>query len=497
MGLAPRSIDELRLWQRVHVRLTVIYGSALLLVLTPAAYFVYQLAVEAELDNLFARIHVASVGLAELIDGDRLVAIRAPDDPYRLELLARLERFRAQSPEVASVYVFLPTDQPEILTFVVDVDTRAAPGQLGQVYDATAYPLLRGGLDRPALERVAVADAWGESVSGFAPIFDGRRRPVAILGIDVNASRLADMEARLLKIAVSTYLGALVLLGLAAVGVAHIVRRPMASVIGGTEAIARGELEARVGLARADDFGVLGRNFDIMAAGLEEREHIRQTFGRYVSEDVARKLLADRKSGVVRGEERFVTVLFTDLRGYSTLSSHLDPSQILALMNEYLEGVSAVIVQHGGVIIEYLGDGVLTVFGAPDDLPDHATEAVRCAIAMQARLDAMNAAWDANGRSALWKPWGIERLTTKTGIHCGPVVAGSLGSQVRMKYAILGDAVNLAARLESLNAALGTSTLVTRDVRDRLPPDLAARCVSRGGHLVKGRSEPVEVFELT
>jgi len=485
------------LWQRVHVRLTLIYGAALLLVLTPAAYFVYQLAVQAELDSLFARIHVTSIGLAEGIDGERVAAIREGDDPYRAELLARFERVRRESPEIASVYVFTPTERPEILRFVVDIDTRGAPGQLGQLYDATAYPELRGGLERPTLERVAVADAWGASVSGFAPIFDSAHRPVAILGIDVNAARLDELEANLLRIAVATYLGAFVLLALAAVGVGHILRRPMSRIIAGTEAIAGGKLEARVALPRADDFGVLGRNFDLMAAGLEEREHIRATFGRYVSEDVARKLLADRKGGIVRGEERFVTVLFTDLRGYSTLSVHLDPSQILELMNDYLAGVTQVIVDHGGCIIEYLGDGVLTVFGAPDDLPDHTTQAVRCALAMQARLVEMNAAWDASGRSSWWKPYGIPRLTTKTGIHCGPVVAGSLGSHVRMKYAILGDAVNLAARLEALNAPLGTEILVSRDVHDRLPPDLIARCAPRGAHTVKGRLEPIDVFEIT
>jgi len=490
------SIDKLRLWQRIHVRVTLIFAGALLVVLTPAAVVTYRLVVDSELDNLWARIRSTSVSLAELVDGDRVAAIERADDPYRVELAARFASVQVATPELASVYLFTPTDRPEILRFVVDVDSRAAPGEFGATYDATGYPELRGDLDRPVLEQTPVEDAWGTSVSGFAPVRDRQGKRVAILGIDVDAGRVTAMQQRLLQTALLTYLGAFVLLMLAALGVARMLRRPMVRVIRGTEAITEGHLETRVALRRDDEFGVLGSHFDAMAAGLEEREHIRQTFGRYVSEDVAKKLLADRQASVVRGEARFVTVLFTDLRGYSTISAHLDPSQILALMNEYLDGVSSVIDEHGGCIIEYLGDGVLTVFGAPDDLPAHTERALRCALAMHERLKEMNVAWDASGRSQLWKPWGIERMSTKTGIHCGPVVAGSLGSKVRMKYTVLGDAVNIAARLEALNATLKTDLLVSREVLERLPPDLAAGFVARGEHVLKGRTGPVSVFSL-
>jgi len=490
------SLRELRLTQRMHVRLTVIYGIALLLVLTPAAILVHHLAVKAELDGLMARIHATTVGLAGLVDGDRVVAIDRADAPYRLELERRFYDIIRLEPEISSIYVFRPTERDTWMRFVVDTDVRRTPGRFGELYDATRYPELRASLAGPAVEERPVADAWGLSISGFAPVFDGAGKAIAILGIDTDAARIDRMRERLFWGAVATYFGAIALLVLAAIGVGRVLRGPLDRVIRGTEAIAQGRFDTRVALDRADEFGVLGHHFDEMASGLEEREHIRDTFGRYMSKDVARKLLADRGKVVVAGEERLVTVLFSDLRGYSTLSEDLPPAEVLALMNEYLEAMNPTITDHLGCVIEYLGDGILAVFGAPEDVSDHAEHAVRCALAMRERLVALNARWDASGVSAAWKARDIDRLSARVGIHTGRVVAGSLGSRERMKYAILGDSVNLAARLEALNSALGTDILVSEDVVAALPPELASRLTPHGEQMVKGRAQPVRVFSI-
>lgn len=493
---SARAIDRLRIWHRIHVRLTLIYGLALVLVLTPAAAFVYHLAVQGELDNLALRIHGSAVSIANLVDGDRVATIDAADSPYRHELESRFGAMLTQEPELASIYLFAPTEDPTQLRFIVDADVRATPGSYGEVYDATPYPELRGTISGVAIEREPVADAWGTSISGFAPIRDRGGKTVAIAGVDIDAARVDQMKARLLRTALATTLGAFALLTLAAIGVARILRRPMERIIAGTEQIADGHLEARVGLEREDEFGVLGRHFDAMAGGLEDRERIRAMFGRYVSEDVARKLLADRGGQIVAGEERQVTVLFTDLRGYSTIAEALGPTEIMRLLNAYFEAMSDAIEAHEGCIIEYLGDGILTVFGAPDALPDHPVRAVRCALAMRERLVALNAELDRAGTSALWRARGVERLTAKTGIHSGAVVAGSLGSRVRMKYAVLGDAVNVAARLEGLARDLKAEVVLSREIYDTLPADLAAQFAERGTHVVKGRAQPVTVYAL-
>lgn len=486
-------LSRLGVFRRIHVRLTAIYALALLLVLTPAAVFIYRSNVAAELEGLYSRLRMTTVSLAAVIDARRLAAITEAGDPYRLELEQRFRAVMAEAPEISSLYVFRPTADPNVLTFVIDTDVRKAPAAFGQAYDARNYPELVTSIARPMVEREPVADAWGLSISGFAPVRDAAGEAIAIVGIDTDAARVELMERRLLFAAIGISVGAMLLLGLVAVGVGRALRGPLAKVIAGTERIAGGELSARVALDRRDEFGVLGRHFDRMAVGLEEREQIRAMFGRYVSEDVAKKLLNDRANAVL-GEEREVSVLFSDLRGYSTLSEGLLPADVLALMNRYLERMSPAIAVHGGCVIEYQGDGILAVFNAPDDVADHAEHATRCALAMRDALAGLNAEWDAAGTSASWRARGVDGLRARIGVHTGRVVAGTLGSDLRMKYAVLGDTVNLAARLEGLNEALGSDILISAETFARLPAELAARFVARGEQLVKGRSRPVAVY---
>lgn len=489
-------VDSLRFWNRIHIRLTAVYGIALLLVLTPAAGFVYHAAVQSELENLWARIHMTSVSLGTLIDGDAVVAVDSEDAPYRVALLARLQTILAQEKEIASLFVFVPTERPDWFSFVVDVDRRREPADYGELYDSTLYPELRNALSGPAVERESVADKWGTSISGFAPIRNRLGKAVAIVGLDIDAARVDQMKERLLGIAIATYLGALCFLALAAFAVGRALRKPMIRIITGTQAIAQGNLDTRVLLERKDELGTIGQYFDRMAAGLEEREFIRATFGRYVSEDVAKKLLADRGKNAASGEERRVTILFSDLRGYSTLSENMTPNAVLTLMNHYLEAASMVVSAHGGVILEYLGDGILSVFGAPEDLPGHADRAVRCALMLRERLVKLNQEWDASGLSEPWRSRGFASLTARVGIHTGQVVAGSMGSRFRMKYTIIGDTVNIAARLEALNTTLGTDILVSREAYSECSPEVQALATPRGEHVVKGRAQPVSALSL-
>ncbi len=495
MSSVSPSLRAIKLWHRVPVRVTVLYGLAILLALTPAAYGTYKLAIGAELDNLMSRLRAISVSLSTLIDPVALGAIDRADAPYRVELTKKFEGIVRQVPELATIYVFAPTDRPEVMRFVIDVDVRKAPGAYGSLYDASRYPELVRGVDSPTVESTPVADDWGVSLSGFAPIRSPAGETIGILGVDIDAARLERAETRILGMALAVYLSVFALLVLAALGVARMLRHPLSKIITGTDAIANGRLDTRVGAVGRGEFGVLGRHFDLMAHGLEERERIRETFGRYVSDDVARKLLSVDNGGVF-GEERVITVLFSDLRGYSTLSEGLPPTEVLRLMNEYLALMNRIIVSCGGCIIEYTGDGILAVFGAPDDLPEHAQRAVESALTMREGLVALNARWDADRTSAAWKSRGLDKLSARFGIHRGKVVAGSLGSELRMKYTILGDTVNIAARLERLNTVLGTDILMSREVHEHLPDALKKLTTERGEQVVKGRMQPVGTFSV-
>ncbi len=489
----PRSFRSLRAWQRIHVRLTGLYGLAVLMVLTPLTALVYTLAVRGENGNLRTFIEGLVVTYAAAVDGDRLEALTATD-PYHAELETRARSIIGATEGVATIYILAPSDVPERMRFLLDTDTRATPAAFGDLYDIRRYAALSSGVSRPVVEAEPVADKWGVSISGFAPVRNRAGAIVAVVGVDVDAARVDAIKADMLLVASVSLGAALVLLALAGVGVGRMLRNPMARIIRGTEAIAEGHLGARVGVTRGDEFGVLGGHFDRMAEGLEERDFIRAMFGRYVSEDVARRLIEERRTGLIAGEERRVTILFSDIRSYTTISERLGPQLVLGLMNQYIEAMNAVVADAGGCVLEYLGDGILAVFGAPEDLDGHEARAVQAAVAMQAALERLNGRWEADGTAVAWQGQGIARLAARIGLHTGSVVAGSIGSEIRMKYTIMGDSVNVASRIEGLNRGLGTDVLLSEETWRGLPETLRAACVDHGPQAVKGRAEPVRVF---
>lgn len=222
---------------------------------------------------------------------------------------------------------------------------------------------------------------------------------------------------------------------------------------------------------------------------------IRDSFSRYVSPQVVDRLLKDPSQLELGGELREVTVLFADVRGYSTLSEKLDPREVMRLLNAYFAEVGAAVLEHDGMISEFEGDGILAVFGAPVALPDHALRAVRCGEEMLRRVEALNVRWRNDGTARHFDAVGLVGLGTRVGIHSGTVVAGNIGTGARIKYAVVGDAVNTAARIEALVKTLGERMLFSSDTLALLGDSVAARPC--GSHAVKGRSQPVTVFTTT
>jgi adenylate cyclase len=493
-------LRELRAWQRFHFRLTGLYGGAVALSLLLIAVIFYSYSVRSEIEHLQKRLVTTVTGLAASMNPDRITAIpvdSAEMTDFHKELRARLEATAAIDVDIQSIYVLRPTGDAGKLRFLVDAVKNNEPADPGDEYDATALPVLLAGFEKPSVENEPYRDEFGLTLSGYAPVRDRNGASIALVGADVEASRIDVMKREVLWVTSGVFGVAVVLLGAISIVVAHSVRQPLSRIIAATGAISRGELATRLGLERVDEFGLMSRHFDKMAEGLQEREFIRATFGRYVSEDVARKLLADRDQPLLGGAEHVVTVLFSDLASYSTICEHLPPAQLMDMLNEYLGQMNMLIDDHQGCVIEFLGDGILAVFGAPHVRDDHAQLGVRCALAMRERLARLNDEWRRTGLARCWIEQGVPELKARIGVHSGRVVAGSLGGATRMKYAVIGDAVNVAARLETLNKDLNTELLISAETHAQLPRDIAERFVPRGRHRVKGREQEVDVYAAT
>jgi adenylate cyclase len=215
----------------------------------------------------------------------------------------------------------------------------------------------------------------------------------------------------------------------------------------------------------------------------QEKRRVKQLFGRYVSPDVFERLLDDPSLAALGGERREMSVLFSDIRGFTSVSETGNPEAIVAQLNEYFGRMVEVVFRNGGTVDKFVGDMVMALFGAPVADARHADHAVTAAFEMVTELQALNVKWTAEGRPPL--DIGI-------GVNSGEMIAGNIGSERIMSYTVIGDAVNLGARLESLNKDYGTRIIISAATRDRLttPVDLAPL----GEVVVKGRTAPVTIF---
>jgi class 3 adenylate cyclase len=267
---------------------------------------------------------------------------------------------------------------------------------------------------------------------------------------------------------------------LSAYFIARSFLRPLNVLSGAMSHVAGGKLDIRAPVTSNDEIGEVTGQFNTMVEGLRERERVRETFGRYVDESVAAAIL--ERQGGANGEIRDATILFTDIAGFTTIAEYLAPHELVATLNEYLETVLAPIRMHGGVVNTFIGDGLFASFNMPLLCEDHACAAVAAAIDIQRAVS-----------SRTFGDQGVA-LATRVGISTGPVIGGSIGAGQRMSFTLLGDTVNLAARLEELNKHHGTRILVSQSTRDLCGERFAFDAL--GQIPVRGRSEAIAIFSI-
>ncbi len=269
---------------------------------------------------------------------------------------------------------------------------------------------------------------------------------------------------------------------LGAIRIARRITRPVSQLGAAAREIERGNYSVRVGGEASDEIGELGRAFDRMATGLAERDNMRDILGKVASNEVVTRLLegGDIELG---GEQRDVTVMFTDIRNFTALVERLTPDQSLQLLNEFLTVISEVIEAHGGVVDKYLGDGVMALFGAPVTRPDDAERALHCALEIRRRVEGLGPVLAARG---------LPHPQVGMGINTSRVIAGNIGSPSRLNYTVLGDGVNLASRLEGLTKRYHVPIVIGVTTRE-LVRDIVCRELDKVR--VRGKTVPERIFE--
>jgi adenylate cyclase len=288
---------------------------------------------------------------------------------------------------------------------------------------------------------------------------------VCLIGLLVGLAAMVQSSMVLYATGAVIFVGLLVLTGIAWV---HFTLFPLVSVLNSFLVIF---------------FGIV---IGLEVAITKDQAFIRNTFAKYVSEKVVNELLQHPELLHLGGEERVISLLFSDIENFTTVSERLSPRELVSLLNDYLTEMTAIVLEQGGIIDKYIGDGIMAEFGAPLPIPHHADQAVRAALHMQRRLKELR---------PKWRQQGLPELRCRVGINTGSMVVGNIGSEQVFNYTVIGDAVNLASRLEGANKYYQTLVMISEFTYDCLTPNLF-RTRLLDAVRVKGRSQPVKIYEV-
>lgn len=350
-----------------------------------------------------------------------------------------------------------------------------------------------------AARQLVAAKALRISTPGGATPLEDRTLPILpiqvvlkpgaeLMGAMGVGFSLVDLEGQIrsarLRVALIAMTGVLVGAILSA-ALSFSLTRPLEALTRAMARVRGGDLTQEVAARKwlADELTDLARSFNFMTEGLRDRERIKDTFKRYVSEQVAEKILAERGTIELKGERRTATVLFQDIRGFTSASEKLSPEEVVSMLNEYFTRMVDVIFKYEGTLDKFIGDAIMAVFGAPIDHGDESRRAVRCALEMQAELARLDELRASRGQPPIYAGCGIAT---------GELVQGSIGHVRRMEYTVIGDTVNVASRIQG-KTGRGQILIDERTYRN-VQSEIRVKVWEPVA--VKGKSAPVQIYEV-
>lgn len=258
---------------------------------------------------------------------------------------------------------------------------------------------------------------------------------------------------------------------------------PIEKLVHMTQAVAAGKFDVRSNIKSLDEVGQLASSFDEMVSGLQERDKVKNLLNKFHGSSVADDLMQGELH--LGGSRKDVTVFFSDIRGFTKFSEGHTPEEVVDMLNEYFQIMVGIINRHGGVVDKFIGDAIMAVWGAPNPSDRDSHNAVKACMEMRTALEKLNQTRSGRGQPPL--KMGI-------GLHCGSVISGTIGSDERMEYTVIGDTVNQASRIEASTKAFGTDLLLSNEVAEVVK---AEYLIDEAGRVeVKGKSEPLILHKV-
>ena len=359
----------------------------------------------------------------------------------------------------------------------------AQPGRVGE--DVSAYPAVREALQGRSGWVVARNASGAERLFAYRPMDNpatiGRKPWVLLSEVDPDEA-LAPVHS----LRTSFIVGLIVLFAICLVVASQVslsIRGPLARLVRFVKVVRGGDLTQRTHIGGRDEIAELATALDEMVKGLQERDRVKEIFGRYVTTQISEEVLKGEVS--LGGQLRRVTILLSDIRNFTAMSERMAPEEVVSFLNDYFSEMVDAVFEHGGVLDKFIGDGLLAVFGSLDEKPDHARRAVRAALRMKVLLAKLNGERGVAGRP----PIGIG-----IGIHTDDVIVGNIGSRRRLEYTVIGDGVNTCSRVEALNKEFGTTVLITESTHAETGDEFECRLMPETA--LRGKAKALRVYEV-
>jgi class 3 adenylate cyclase len=410
------------------------------------------------------------------------VPVRGPDGGIRGALTARYD-IQQEFGDLLAPARFGRTGYVVLLDQDGRILAHPDSALIGQ--DLSSYPAVQGALDGRRGWVRAMNRAGVERLFVYQPLENPAtvaRKPWVLLtevDPDEALAPFAALHTQFLLALVALAVACL----LVASQVAFSIRGPLARLFRFAKAVRGGDLTQRAQITGRDEIAELATALNEMVQGLQERDRVKEIFGRYLTKDISERVL----KGEVRlgGERRRVTILLSDIRDFTSMSERMAPEEVVSFLNDYFSEMVDAVFEHGGVLDKFIGDGMLAVFGSLDDEPDHGRRAVQAALRMKVVLAKLNEERAVAGRPP---------ISIGIGIHTDDVIVGNIGSRRRLEYTVIGDGVNTCSRVEALNKEFGTTILITEATYAEVSQEFECRLMPETS--LRGKTKALRVYEV-
>lgn len=473
--------------KNIYLKTSIIWIVILVecLTLSILGYSIYSFTkkrIRLEVEN---KIKGISLTAAKLIQTNDLLTIKNIEDQYKSEYLRVheiLQKIKESHPDIKYIYTMKKMNNGRII-FTVDAEPTDSENfsPPGDVYNVEVPALNQAFTENSGsyVNLDFIQDKWGVWLSAFAPVVDMQGRNIGVVGVDLEASKILNEENHLFKIigicsVISILLGILI-----SIRFAKKIVRPLYKLSQDVNQIQNFNFEETARIhTRIYEFKELARSIAAMRLGL-------RSFKKYVPAEVVLDLLRNKQEAFLSVEKKEITVMFTDIIDFTTISEKISLDDLLVILSEYFAAVTEVISRNRGTVDKFIGDSIMAFWGAPHENDNHAYDACRTALEIQLVLHNLNKKLvDRN----------LPALNTRVGISTGICTVGNIGHKDRFNYTAVGDTVNLASRVELLNKNYSTDILMTESTYE-IVKDFYD-CIKIDHVPIKGKKEIIDVYQL-